>query len=323
MLEVKRRGDGRVITKKHIDALVASKIDLFMSNELFKNNISDMQREVRMEIESLVDLAAPEVCLNRNNFFNVKGATSDDYRERILELNENNFLLAGIRFYGLDVTKPFVSVQASFTELNEDIISKISDLVRKDFSMFKPLSIHLTLPEDFKISVASMQIDRYTVVGVIDDLIQRELISIPDSIELVALTDMEFYDDYLKEYELFHERVPILRSVVKTQSIDDFKEAIQEKLLYKIIINGSVAGLIAGLARDYYGLKGVNILEEILFDSFQGKGFGVYIQRAFTLKLKNRYSILWGTISDLNTPSLKTALKNGRHVMEIESAIFI
>ena len=307
-----------MITKMHIDSLAASKFDLLKSNEFFKNHMEKVHKEIRGELESLAGLAAPEVCLDRCHFFNLKGTTPDDYKERILELSDNKFLLAGIRFLGLDITKPFVSVQTNFKDLNENIVSEIFDLVWKNFSMFKPQSIHLTLPSDFKISIPTMQIDRYTVVGVVDDIIEKELTSISDSIELVALTNLEFYDEYIKEYEIFHKRNPALSSVVKAESIDDFKEAIQDELLYKIIINGSTAGLIAGLARDYYGLKGVNILEEILFDTFKGKGFGAYIQKAFTLKLKNRYFVLWGTISDLNLPSLKTALKNGRRVTEIE-----
>jgi hypothetical protein len=34
--------------------------------------------------------------------------------------------------------------------------------------------------------------------------------------------------------------------------------------------------------------------------------------------LQGRYQLLWGTISSLNQPSLKTALRNERKVEEIE-----
>jgi hypothetical protein len=307
-----------MIPKKYIDALVASKFDLIKSNELFKNDLANLKFAIKSDLESLASLAEPEVCLARSNFFKLEGITTFDYRERILELDDEKFIMAGIRFHGLDVMKPFVSVDCSFKFLNEETITKISNLVWKDFSMFRPLSFHLTLPSNFQINLPTVNIDQYTVIGVVEDLICSQLSEIPHNIELLELTSMEFFNEYLKEYELFHQRNPTLRYIVKPESVEDFQESILDKLLYKIIINGTSAGLIAGLARDFYGIKGVNILEEILFDSFVGKGFGVYIQRAFTLKLKNRYSILWGTISSLNIPSLKTALKNGRQVREIE-----
>ena len=306
------------ILKKHIDALVLTKMDLLKSKELFLNNSECLQMGLREEFESLAELAEVEVSLERYNFFNISRTTPLDYKERVLELSEKHFLLAGIRFRGLDVAKPFVSVHTNFLVSNEKMISEISNLVRSEFSIFAPKAIHLTIPCKSEIFIRDIKIDRYTIVGVIDELVQKELPLIPNHIELVALSDMSFYEEYLEEYAKFYKRSPILQSEVKVENIEDFKVAVQENLLYKIIIDGVNAGIIAGVENDYYGLKGVSILEEILFEPFIGLGFGAYIQKAFTFKLKDRYSILWGTISHLNTPSLKTALKNGRQVTEME-----
>lgn len=164
----------------------------------------------------------------------------------------------------------------------------------------------------------NVKIDRHTVIGSIKDLLAIELNSIKDEIKLRLLSDTTFYDDYLREYQLFHQRSPELKFEVKPESLEDFEEAIKNELLFEVVINGKKAGIIAGSATDYYGVNAAYIFEEILYESFRGKGFGVHVQKAFTKKLKGRFSLLWGSISELNSPSLKTALKNGRQVSEID-----
>lgn len=59
-----------MITKLHIDALAASKADLYLSVEHFK----DLDREklllsFRQETESLIELVSPEICLKRYEHF--------------------------------------------------------------------------------------------------------------------------------------------------------------------------------------------------------------------------------------------------------------
>ena len=108
-----------MITKLHIDALVASKADLYRSVEQFKYLDHDkLLSSIRQEVESLVELVSPEICLKRCERFALPGVKPEDYEERIIDLSDGSFILAGIRFQGLDVTQPFVSVLGSFKEIN-------------------------------------------------------------------------------------------------------------------------------------------------------------------------------------------------------------
>lgn len=307
-----------MITKNHVDALIASKFELLKANEFLNTEKDKILSAIREEMESLTQLASIEVCVDRCNFFNLDKTSPEDYSEKILKLDERNFILAGIRFRGLDVKKPFIGVQISNSIVNESLIYQISELVKKEFAIFSPLAVQLKLPSNYPISMPNMKIDRHTVVGSIENLLAIELNQIKDEIVLKPLHNTNFYDNYLKEYELFHQASPEFKFVVRAESLDDFQEAIKENLLFEIVINGKMGGIIAGSATDYYGVNAAYIVEEILYDPFRGKGFGAYIQKAFTKKLKGRFSLLWGTISDLNYPSLKTALKNGRQVSEID-----
>lgn len=307
-----------MITKLHIDALVASKADLYRSVEHFKYlDQKKLKLSISDEIESLVELAMPEICLKRCEHFAIVGVKTEDYEERIIDLGNDLFILAGIRFQGLDVTQPYVSVIGNFKEINKVPFEEIAESVRESFKAFKPYSYHISFPEGLLVP-GDHKIDRYTVMGNIQDIVNLELPAIPDQVELIPMKSMNFYDEYVNEYEKLYLIAPHLKNEVKIESLETLNGAGNEDLLFAIVINGSRAGVIAGYTEDYFGTKEICILEELLFESFRRKGFGVYLQKAFALKMLNRFYLMWGHISDLNPSSLKTALKNGRKITEIE-----
>lgn len=306
-----------MITKKHLDALAASRFDLLKSKEILKNNLENLKKDIESDLSSLSELALPEVCNERFNFFKLDGTIAKDFQERILEVEKDRFVMAGIRFKGLNVNKPFISIHANF-EISAGELSQLAKLVKREFSIFKPQALQFHMPSGLEINAAALEIDRYKIVGSISEIVKDKLPKRTEQVEVIELHSTEFYNDYLNEYQIFHKKVPDLVDEVKAESLEDFQESIDNKLLYQILIDGKKAGIIAGSAFDYYGLKGVCILEEILYDSFKGKGLGVYVQKEFAKKLINRYQVLWGTISHLNRPSLKTALRNGRKIEEIE-----
>lgn len=306
-----------MITKKHLDALAASKFDLYKSKDIFKDNLEDLKKEIASELEQLAELSLPEICSTRCDYFKLDGTTAEDFRERILEVEKDKFILAGIRFRGLNVNKPFISIVANF-EITADRLSVLAKLIKKEFSIFKPMAIQFHMPSEVELNAPDLGVDRYTLVGSVSDLIECKLPERAETVELVELSNTDFYDEYLNEYKIFHEKNYHLQDEVKPESLEDFTEALSNKLLFKILLDNKHAGIIAGSASDYYGVQGAYIFEEILYDSFKGKGLGVYLQKEFAKKLLGRYQLLWGTISSLNQSSLKTAIRNGRKIEGIE-----
>lgn len=306
-----------MITKKHLDALVASKFDLLKSKDILKDNLDNLKKEISSDLSQLAELSLPEVYIERFNYFKLDGPAAEDFRERILEVEKDKFIMAGIRFKGLNIKKPFISIIANFVITN-NMLPILGELIKNEFSVFKPVAFQFQLPSESELIAPELEVDRYTIVGPVEDLIEHKLPDRTEKVELVELKTTEFYDEYLNEYKIFHEKNPNLKDEVKPESLEDFKDSIANQLLYKIIIENKHAGIIAGSAFDYYGIQGVCILEEILYDSFKGKGLGAYLQKEFAKKLQGRYQLLWGTISSLNPPSLKTAFRNGRKIEEIE-----
>ena len=129
---------------------------------------------------------------------------------------------------------------------------------------------------------------------------------------------MSFYDDYVDQYKILYDHSPHLKNEVKVESLESLNEAAKEGLLFEIKINSMRAGVIAGYVEDYFGKIELCILEELLFEDYRRKGFGAYLQKEFAHKMQSRFELLWGHISELNPSSLKTALKNGRKITEVE-----
>ena len=155
-----------MITKIHIDALAASKTDLYRSVDHFRNfDPEQFLLSVTKEIESLAELVSPEICLKRCERFNIEGVKPEDYEERIITIDENTFILAGIRFQGLDVTQPYVSVMGNFKETKDIPFSQIGKLVKEEFRVFKPHCFHMNFPIGLTINAQDFKIDRYTVMG--------------------------------------------------------------------------------------------------------------------------------------------------------------
>ncbi|MGE3609323.1 MAG: hypothetical protein AB7I27_07035 [Bacteriovoracaceae bacterium] len=305
-----------MITTEQMDALVASKYALLASNEIFKNNEADVKEGLREEINSLTELALPDVCRKRCDFFKLSGTRPEDYRERIIEVPGKGFLLAGIRFRGLDVTKPFVSVIPSFITTENDL-TLIKELIKEEFRVFRPQAFQLTLSPKYLRERVDILEDRFTVAGKIDSIL-REKLCTEVKIELVATSEIDFYERYVQEYLVFHEQRPELKLEVRSESLDDLNESLKSNLLYKIMINDEFAGVIAGAISNYHGISGASVLEELLFSTFRGKKLGVHVQYEFAKKLKGRFEVLWGTISPKNQSSLKTALKNQRKITETD-----
>ncbi len=308
-----------MITKLHIDDLAVSKAKLYSSVEHFRNlNYNQLIQSIREEYESLAELAIPEICLKRYQRFNLPDVRPLDYKERIIILDENTFLLAGIRFKGLDVTQPYVLVSGNFKKIEGIPFSRISELIKEEFKAFKPLCFHMNFPEGLDITTNNFKIDRYTVMGTIKEIVELKLKPISDEVELVTLNDMHFYDEYNGEYKKLHENSPRLKNEVQVASLESLNNAAKEALLFEIMINGERAGVMAGYIADYFGKKEICILEEILFEAYRGKGLGIYVQKEFARKMLSRFELMWGQISNLNPSSLKIALKNGRKITEIE-----
>lgn len=297
-----------MLTTKQIETLAHARYELLRPIDLVSLNKTAVLEQIVNELKELEPLSSKDVCLKRHARFHVPGSSPEDFQERIFKLENGDFILAGIRFRNLELHKPFVSVWSSSSTISVEVIA---DCIKKEFAVFKPRFMQMRFPYPY---LTHANIDRFTLAGLIKEM--PSLYS--EEIELRPATSVDFYDRYLEEYEAFYNKDPELRHEVRTESLEGFDEPLKEGLLFKVFIKDNFAGIMAGQKNDLYGRKGLCVYEELLFQEFKGQGYGPLIQNAFAKKLENQFELLWGTISPLNTRSLKTALRNGRKITEAD-----
>lgn len=297
-----------MLTTKQLETLALARYELLRPIDLLSLNKTVVLEQIINELKELEPLSSEDECLKRHARFPISGSSPKDFQERIFNLENGDFILAGIRFRNLEIDKPFVAVWSSSSKIS---VEAISDCIKKEFAVFKPQFLQMRFPYPY---LANANIDRFTVAGLIEEM--PTLYS--EEVELRSATSIDFYDRYLEEYEAFYRKDPELRHEVRTESLEGFDEPLKEGLLFKVFIKGRFAGIMAGQKNDLYGWKGLCVYEELLFQEFKGQGYGPLIQNAFAKKLENQFQLLWGTISPLNPRSLKTALRNGRKITEAD-----
>jgi hypothetical protein len=269
-----------------------------------------IKQSIVAEYEDLYDLRDLEICRKRHDKFGESGGTIEDFCERIINLENERYALVGIRYKGLDIKKPFVSAWTNFSDISDNEIKIISE----EFKMFFPMHVNVQLAPNVFSKKAHIPKD-FTIVGDLKKLENVNFKSERVAIELIE--EMSFYETYSKEYDLFHLSNPILAAEVKKESFEDLEESMVDKVLYKIIIDGEYAGVVAGRVEDKYGVKGICVLEKVLFSKFRKQGFGSDFQQLFINEMaKKDFKIIWGNIFHENHGSLKTAQSTGRQIVE-------
>lgn len=300
-----------MLTTKQLETLALARYESLRSIELASKNKTTVLEQIINEIKELYPLSSADVCQIRHARFHVPESSPDDFQERIIHLDNEDFILAGIRFKNLKLDKPFISVWSSSSKIPVETIGK---RIKKEFAVFRPKHFQMRFPYP-----AHTNIDRFIVAGLIKEM--PNLYS--EAVELRPATSIDFYDRYLEEYEAFYQKDPELRHEVRTESLEGFDEPLKKGLLFKVFIKDKFAGLMAGQESDIYGRKGLCVYEELLFQEFKGQGHGPLIQNAFAKKFENQFEVLWGTISPLNIRSLKTALRNGRKITEADYFFYL
>ncbi|MDO5770397.1 MAG: GNAT family N-acetyltransferase [Psychrobacter sp.] len=81
----------------------------------------------------------------------VTGVSAQDYKTRMVFLELVGHILCGIRFRGMDITRPFVNIELIDAPLNPATLAAISRHVRQDFKAFGPHYIQCYIPSHMHI----------------------------------------------------------------------------------------------------------------------------------------------------------------------------
>lgn len=276
----------------------------------------DFNKTLYKELESYIELSDEKNLKEWYKEINIPNTKVEDFKERIFDTKSGKVLM-GIRFLGLDINKPFVNVWSSFPIENE--LQKIIDFAKNSFKIFQPKHIRFWANPKNKLSKANQQhICQNYLVGSINEISKTEKPSNFESIELVQITNLDFYDWYLELYQEFHQENPNLRSYVALCSKGIFEDSIKQNLCYFIQYKNEIIGIIAAEKDEYFGVPSLYMNEIVISKKFKGKKLATAIQRKLINFNKNEFEFIWGNIDQKNIPSTKNAFRIGRKIISSE-----
>lgn len=286
---------------------------------------NDLTGHFQKELEDRMALNSPETRARRHEFFGISGADPEDYREELIHIDSRRPLLAGIRHMNANPDAPFIDAWPGWVlESGEDIHS-IREAVLPKFRVFRPGRISLWLRAGSTILQGGShkaESGQHVLAATASALSRAPKPDRFREIELHALKDERFYDQYVRDYADFHRDRPDLKERVPAVDIDDMRAAVAEGLIFRATVGGQEAGLIAAKNDSFIGKPGVYFLEILLKPRFRGKRFAPALQRRFmetvSSSLASDETVFWGTIDSRNPASLNTALRTGRSIVSTE-----
>ena len=256
----------------------------------------------------------------------VKLPVSDplEWANRRIELSNGQWAIAGIRFRGRDIEKPFVDILATSVSSDPAAFDELTEVL-PHFKRFSPLSLRVSSPSPMQ-AIASISrpgvydgradIDLLIVAGPVSELRKRA-----DSNEggvVLRRSDPETAVRLVAEiYAELADSQPGISEWATPADLDTLSEAAEEGLLFDIVVDGVNAGTIAAAREDAYGLHGY-CMEEICIDArHRGRGLGTAALDLLSheLPVEAGDEVLWGHIHPGNTPSLRNAQAIGREIV--------
>jgi L-amino acid N-acyltransferase YncA len=243
------------------------------------------------------------------------------WSNRILTLDDGaGWALAGIRFRGMDVSKPFVDVIACTQAPTRAGLLEVAAGVARAYAAFRPLCTRFAVPDAdgfMKLLDAGFgpgsAIDMQIVAGLVRQLRAARRVATYERVELKAgdpalLADLarNIYADLAAEH-------PATALWATPESADLLEECAHTGLLFDVAVDGRPAGVAAALREDAHGMTGFVVQEIALDGAHRGQGLGPAVLQRLVDRLPDRGSdVLWGSIHPDNVSSMRNALRVGR-----------
>lgn len=299
---------------EHIEKILNYEIKNIPESVLKKSDVKLLHKstkeQVELKFQSLSNGQRVKMLMKASKHPNKNIA---DYFGQMINPDKNSLVISTIAFRDSDSGRiPFVRILCkNFNLLRYRNFDKLKNEIYKSHKMFKPEFLEFFEYSNSK----SSKFDRWDniVAGHIDTI---KKIANPERHEEVIVKkvrDLSFYEEYCKEYKELRKL-----EMFETESIiskSDFKFYLDNGLICKIIINKDFAGLIAAHKTTMKYLIGYYIVEKVLFGKYRGQNYAAAAEKKFIGNLKAaKHEFVYGNIFTKNKPSLKTALKCGRHI---------
>jgi hypothetical protein len=240
------------------------------------------------------------------------GAVTDDYLHRRVGTSSGT-LLGGIRFYGRDISRPFVEIIAhSFDDLD-----RLCDCVGQEWSMFSPPALRLRTRPGL-LNGPNVVLDEGIYVARCSDMRPQA-----PHVWLQPFDEVQDAEVMVKtRYQRLALDDTALARNVFPATADDLRVWHTSGGLFAVRTCEAVVGLLAVAPGRIGWIDGNVINEEVIAVEHRGHGYAALAQSAWAAHIAgDRSQLLIGTIDRLNTSSRKTAEAAGRR--RVLDAVFV
>jgi hypothetical protein len=255
------------------------------------------------------------------DYYQIPNATASDYKLKKIDCG-NFYVLAHIRFKGMQRNAPFVSIEyisESHSVFYENI-EAVKPKILEAFSVFDTHLVRLLInPNDIKY-LHSYENDISMLAVAFKDFQHFEIPKM--EIEVVPCMNEMEYEQYCAEYEAFLQKNENLRGNVLPEPIDVLNSKAEKGYLCKILYENQCAGWIA-LDENYeFFVKGYVVWDKIIYEPFQGMNLSyAALSKIIRIKEFSKEEFLHGWIDPTNFASYNSALKSGR--TEVLMSVFL
>jgi hypothetical protein len=240
------------------------------------------------------------------------GISEPDFNHRVVR-SAGGTLLGGIRFYGRDISRPFVEIIChSFPDPQA-----LADCVAAEWAQFRPHWARLH-DRPGMLSHRDMVLDQTTHAARCADM------RAPDT--RVALTPFPDPEDAVelvrRRYDELAVDDPALTRHLYAAEPDDLRSWHAAGYLHAVTVSGAVVGVLAVAPGQVRWIDGYEITEEVILTTRGGYGYAASAQAYWAHHVSvDGHALLVGTIDRLNAASRATARHAGREVL-LESVFF-
>lgn len=250
----------------------------------------------------------------------VVGQRSAAYLHRVVRTPGGRCVLAGIRFKGGDVRHPFVDLLAWDRPLGQtDGWSDVLGALFQDFAAFSPRWVRVCLPGEAQpgLPKEQVEVDQWLVGAPVSELVAAPRPWGEGKLALEPATDLAWVNVFHAAFAHWQSKAGPRGQEVHAATEAELQACLDDGVIMLVRKKDRFRGLMAARRQTTGLFRGHLVIELFLHGSLRGQRLAPVLQRALIDQLVDQgRDLLVGTIHSSNTPSLKTALRCGRRILE-------
>jgi len=283
-----------------------------------------LEADLQEEVAAILAMVGDEDGARRvAAIMQVLGLPSSHYRGRVLAPGGAR-CIAHIDFPDPSGGFPFVKIRCA-SEPPGSVAGwrPLADGIIGAFAQFRPRAVRFFHPSHLPLRAPATHPHMHLLAAPAQSMAERADAPGLARVELRRAAGLEFYPQYEAVYAQMLDRRPHLRGEVGAESQPSLAECLEQGLLSEVFVDGTWSGIFAARRDRVAGVRGLQVVEIVLTQSARGQRLGQAVHQRFARSVAQAdpATILMGTISPKNTPSLRTALRAGR--MEIGAFLWV